>query len=299
MKIQKPGLIVPQLLYLGSKKICMYLLKGEAYALLGGGVPWVVPQLEAQLDEHRIDRQRIRYLVISHAHHDHCGAVPYLLRKYPHLKTISSPYAAYLLDKPKVVDTIRVVTHKTLDARRHPREFKGISLNYDTLSVDRVVEDGERLDLGGNISLEFIHTPGHSPCSLSTYVPQIQALFPADALPFPEDDKRPLTVTANHDYRDYIQSLEKLKRLVIQWVGYEHNGVLGGDDAAMIIPSSLAATLQQQQRIQDRYDVLQDLDQLIEETAEKFHRLELFSLVPSDTMRAITSRMVKSALGMK
>ena len=81
-------------------------------------------------------------------------------------------------------------------------------------------------------------------------------------------------------------------------MGYEHDGVLTGEEAAAIIPKSLAATHDQRHRIRKRYEELQDIDLLVEEVAEKYRSLELFQPVPFDIMRAITKRMVKSALGL-
>ncbi len=290
--------ISDHILPLGSRNIRMYLVRGESFALLGGGVPWMVQRLETQLDEHGIDRSRIRCLVISHVHHDHCGAVPYLLRRYPHLEVIASDYGAHLLSKSGPVELIGSLNRKTLEAMNLPGEYKGMSLDFEPIPVSLRAGDGDSLDLGGGITLRFYSTPGHSRCSLSTYIPELRALFPADALPFPEPGSDKLTVTASHDYDDYVRSLEKLLLLPIELIGYEHGGMITGEDAAMMIPKSLAATLQQRRRIRDRYDELKDLDRLVDELAGKYQSLELYSMVSSDVMRATMHRMVRSALGM-
>jgi glyoxylase-like metal-dependent hydrolase (beta-lactamase superfamily II) len=276
----------------------MYLVMGEHYALLGGGVAWGVAKLEAQLDQYRVDRNRIRHLVISHAHHDHCGAVPYLVSKYPHIQTVASEYCAYILNKSQPVRLIQQVNRNTLDALKKPHTFNSVSLDFHPISIGLQVADGDLLNLGNGLSLHFFQTPGHSRCSLSVYIPELEALFPADAVPYPEKQSHELTVTANHDYDDYIHSLEKLESLPIRVIAYEHGGALTEDDAAAIIPNGLAATRQQRERIRKRYAELRDLDLLVKEIAEKYQTLELFRLVPSDLMRAITERMVKSALGL-
>ena len=294
---QDPGSIAEPILPLGSRSICMYLVRGESYALLGGGVPWVVHRLETQLDQYHIDRSRIRYLVISHAHHDHCGAVPYLLKRYPHIQIVSSDYCAHLLNKSEPVELMRSLNRQTLDNMKRPHQYNGISLGFEPIPASIRVSDGDSLDLGCGISLRFYLTPGHSRCSLSTYVSALKALFPADALPFPENGGDKLVVTANH-YDDYIRSLEKLQGLPINSIGYEHGGMLTGEEAATMIPRSIAATLQERQRIRERYDELKDLDRLVDEIAEKYLSLEFFSLVPPAFMRAMTDRMVRSALGM-
>jgi glyoxylase-like metal-dependent hydrolase (beta-lactamase superfamily II) len=283
---------------LGSHNIRMYLIRGESYALLGGGVPWVVHLLEAQLDRYQIDRSRIRYLVISHVHHDHCGAVPYLLRRYPHIEVVASDYGAYLLGKSGPVELIRSVSRNALEKMNLPHQHDGISLNFESIPVSIRAGDGDCLDLGGGITLMFYSTPGHSRCSLSTYVPELKAIFPADALPFQENGSDRLIVTANHDYDDYIRSLEKLLLLPIAFIGYEHGGTITGADAATMVSRSLDATLQQRSRIRERFEELKDLELLVDEIAGKYHSLKFYRLVPADIMRAMTHRMVRSAIGM-
>ncbi|UCF94959.1 MAG: MBL fold metallo-hydrolase [Desulfobacterales bacterium] len=296
MRIQDPGFINANIQFCGSPNICMYLVKGRHYALLGGGVAWEVPRLEAQLDQYQVDRRRIRYLVISHTHHDHCSAVPYLLRKYPHIQTVASEYGAYILNKSQPVQMIKQVTRQILDAQHHPHQHNGIPLDFQPIPVALRMTDGDHLDLGDGLALRFYLTPGHTRCSLSVYIPELQALFPADAVPFPDIRNGKFTVTADHRYDDYIRSLEKLKALSVRLVGYEHGGVLAGQDAAGIIARSLAATRRQRQRIRQRFEELQDFDRLVEETAGKYQALPLFRQVPPDVIRAITARMIRSAL---
>jgi len=297
MLIQETGFVIDNVLMLGSRHICTYLIMGDTYALLGGGVSWEVPRLEAQLDRFQVERDRIHYLVVSHAHHDHCGAVPYFMQRHPHLKVVASDYGAHILNKDKAVQLMKDVNRQTLDALHRPDHHNGVSLEFQPVPVAIKVADGDRIELGGGVTLQFYLTPGHSRCSLSTYIPEMKALFPADAVPYPDAHDDKLIVTANHDYDDYIRSLEKLKALDTRLVGYEHGGALTGDAATQIIARGLAATRQQRQRIIERYNELQDLDRLVQEIAEKYHTLQLFRLVPFDVMRAIINRMVRSALG--
>lgn len=296
MRILEPGPIDAQLLFLGNRKVASFLVTGEVSALIGGGVAWGVADLEAQLDRFAVDRDRLRYLVISHAHHDHCGAVPYLRRKYPHLETIASPYCAHLLAKIKVVEMMRALNHRTLESLGREHTHEGISLEFASIPVDRQVSEGDELSLGRGLTLRFWETPGHSRCSMSVYVPEKRALFPGDAIPYPEQGRAGLTVTANHDYADYLQSLEKLERLAVDVVAYEHGGVLVGDEARGIVARGAQAAREQRDRIRTRYAELGSLDLLVAETAEKLQGVELFRMVSGDVLSAIVGRMVKSAL---
>jgi len=264
---------------------------------LGGGVNWEIAQLEAQFNYFGIDRSRIRYLVISHVHHDHCGAVAYLLRRYPHLQTVASPYGAHLLQKDKPLRVINELNRAALKRLNLPPHHDGLALDFDPIVVTHQVHDNDGMDLGRELTLRFFLTPGHSRCSLTTYVPEHMALFPADAVPMPHDHGQKLIVTANHDFDDYLTSLTKLRPLAIRLVGYEHNGVLTGTAAETIIQRSLEATRRQRQRIVTRYEALQDLDRVVTEIAAKYKALSIFREVPDATMHAIVHRMVRSALG--
>jgi glyoxylase-like metal-dependent hydrolase (beta-lactamase superfamily II) len=248
------------------------------------------------LDRFRIDRSRIRYLVVSHAHHDHCGAVPYLLRKHPWIEIVASAYAAEILRKEKPVRLMKDLNARTLERLGRGPDHGGIPLDFTEIPVAHPMDDGAELPLGRGLTMRFFDTPGHSRCSMSAYVPQLQALFPGDSVPYPEPGRTELTVTANHDFSDYLTSLEKLATLPIEIVGYEHGGALTGPDARGIIGRGQEAARRQRDRIRDRFRELGDLDALVAELAGKYQTLELFQLVPGEAMRAIVRRMVQSAL---
>jgi len=296
VRIQKPGFIVDRILLLGSRQVSSYLVMGDSYALVGGGTAWDVPLLEGQLDRFHVDRHRIRYLVVSHVHHDHCGAVPYLRRKYPWIEVVASEYGAGLLAKEKPVRLMKDLNARTLDRLGLPHSHDDVPLSFENVSVAHRVGDGDELDLGEGFTLQFYKTPGHSRCSMSVYIPQVKALLPGDSIPYPESGRAELTVTANHDYSDYLSSLAKLAPLPIAIVAYEHGGALNGEDAEGIVGRGLKASLRQRDRIRARFLELGDVELLIEEIALKYQSLKLFQLVPFDALRSIVRRMVRSAV---
>ncbi|WP_054699852.1 MBL fold metallo-hydrolase [Desulfosarcina cetonica] len=172
----------------------------------------------------------------------------------------------------------------------------GIPLDFADIHVAHGMGDGDRLDLGDGLSLQFFNTPGHSRCSLSVYLPERRILFPGDAVPFPERGRNELTVTANHDYPDYLSSLEKLRPLSIKMVAYEHCGMLNGNDAKQIVSRGLAASLKQRERIRTRFRELGDAKRLVDETVAKYQTVDLFRLLSVDVLRPIIRRMVLSAI---
>ncbi|RLC31132.1 MAG: hypothetical protein DRH32_04710, partial [Deltaproteobacteria bacterium] len=78
MFIDRPGKITERILFLGRREACVYLLKGRGeYALIGGGMAYIVPEILDQLRIHDINEEKIRRIIILHSHFDHCGIVEF------------------------------------------------------------------------------------------------------------------------------------------------------------------------------------------------------------------------------
>ncbi len=60
-----------------------------------------------------------------------------------------------------------------------PDEKEPIEAVMEGARVDRVVQDGETLSLG-NMTLEFVHAPGHTYGSLAVFIRESRALFTGD-----------------------------------------------------------------------------------------------------------------------
>lgn len=287
----------PKVLMLGDRKVAQYLVAGTPHAIVGGGVAWHAGLFEEQLDRHGIDRDAIGYLIVSHVHHDHCGLAPYLSRRYPHIEMLASPYGAHLLAKPEVAGVMDSINSKTLEHMGLGESHDGVSLGFEPLEGVRPMEEGDELGLGEGATLKFMPTPGHSRCSMSVYLPEAKMLFPGDSLPLWRGADQKPAVAANHDFNDYVASLEKLSRLAVEAIAYEHGGVLLAPHAAGEAARGLDAARSERERIRKRYEELgEDFDLLVEDFAEKYARLELFGAIDRPRLQAILSRMLASAL---
>jgi hydroxyacylglutathione hydrolase len=73
-----------------------------------------------------------------------------------------------------------------------------------SVKVERILEDGDTLDLGDGLNLEVVHTPGHSSGSISLWVSTYGVLFSGDAIPLPGE--MPI-------YDDPLATVKSIKRL--------------------------------------------------------------------------------------
>ena len=180
-----------------------YLIGGDVPVLIDPGHQHLVKNLINQMEKDKNRFEDIRLIFATHVHPDHFEATQTFAR------------AGVLL-------------------ALHPEEekfmkeaggefYRGFGMEMPEIKVDFFLKEGE-LKLGTK-TLQVLHTPGHSPGSISLYWPQKKALFTGDVVfamgvgrtDFPGGDGNLL--------RD---SIERLARLDAEWVLSGHGEVLKG-----------------------------------------------------------------------
>src|SRR4030042_5138139 len=114
--------------------------------IIGGGMSWVASSLEKQFSAVGFDFREIRYLVVPHSHFDHCGAVPYLKRKFPHVQIVASAHSKEVYSREKVVDFIARRDKEGVERMGLHDEYRRLNLQFDGISVDRVVGENDVID---------------------------------------------------------------------------------------------------------------------------------------------------------
>jgi glyoxylase-like metal-dependent hydrolase (beta-lactamase superfamily II) len=139
-----------------------FLLLGEQTALIDCGMAYCAPNLIHNMKQ-VLHNKRLDYIVISHSHYDHIGAIPYLKQEWPSSRVLGAEHAQQVLNRPNALKTIRNFSRQAakLFAVRDLQEYDDAMLK-----VDEVICDGDILDLGG-LCIKVIATKGHTNCSLS------------------------------------------------------------------------------------------------------------------------------------
>jgi glyoxylase-like metal-dependent hydrolase (beta-lactamase superfamily II) len=132
----------------------------------------------------------ISRIILTHSHPDHLGAARAIV-----IGTGAAVFA-HATERAWVEDV-------ELQVRERPVPGFG-ALVEGSVRIDHQVEDGEVLELGGGLDLEVLHTPGHSPGSISLFARQDGALLSGDVVPLPKDF--PI-------YVDVLASVRSIRRL--------------------------------------------------------------------------------------
>jgi glyoxylase-like metal-dependent hydrolase (beta-lactamase superfamily II) len=268
MWFKEPGKITDRLDFLGARENCLYLLRGNDMMIIGGGMSWVAPSLEVQFSTMDFEPEKLKYLVVSHSHFDHCGAVPYLKRKFPNIQILASAYAAKIFSKEKAVNYIAFTNKFPIDSLGLQSEYEKLDLKFDGIHVDRIITEKDIIDLGDGIEIHFMEVPGHTQCSIAVYVPKLKALFPADSAPPPAEDSKTIFYPGpQYNFGLYKQSMERLATMDVDIFASEHYGVVTGAQARQLLQEGLGQTERFQNLIIDIYRQTQDLDKTVQTAA--------------------------------
>jgi glyoxylase-like metal-dependent hydrolase (beta-lactamase superfamily II) len=155
-------------------------------------------------------------LIATHADADH---VQGLARAKQLLKTLvtSHPLAAEPLAKGDKLKTFAEI------------EAQGIYMEMPPVTADKLVDDGDRIAIGGKI-LEVWHTPGHTDSQLSFRMGNL--LFSGDNI---YRDGCVGAIDAHHgsNIPDFIKSLTRIRESDIEWLLPSHGPIFRKDNAML------------------------------------------------------------------
>ena len=209
----------------GGEKVAIYDC-GMAYCSKG-----LIENIEKILGE--IGHSTLDIMLVSHSHYDHIGALPYLLERWPELKV----YGAAKLERVFSSDGAKATMERLgLSARDKylGDEGKDVEIKTSPLRIDKVLEEGENIDIGDFIATAY-YTPGHTDCSM-VYLLRRKAdegkgktiLFLSESTGVLEDNNM-LHTSILKSYEDTIDSASKCKALNPDILIGSHYGVVPKD----------------------------------------------------------------------
>ncbi len=289
MRIEYPGPVTANITLLGRNESCVYLVDGgDEYALLGGGMTYIVPDILSQVAAMGIDTEKIRQLVIHHAHFDHVGIVPRIKAVWPWIRVIASARAKALLSRPDVVGAISSLNRMLLPETG--RDELNNSLDIQSIGVDQTLADGEVIQCG-DLDLEALEVPGHSSCSMAIYIPAEKALAASDAggIPYGED----IFAAANSNFDLYQASLEKMAACDTRVHLSEHYGALTGDEGRGFMGKSMAQAVEMRTLLEETYGRHRDEKKTVEELIETILGRASGYFLPREVMEMVLGQMTR------
>lgn len=198
-----------------------YVVQGEDIALIETGTSLTVPNTLAGLDRLTITREAISHIICTHIHMDHAGGAGYLAAALPRAHVyIHSDTMEHLVDPSRLMPSVRRAVGEAAWA-----------LTGDILPTPpEKLRPAENLvlDLGRDVVLEAIPTPGHSPDHVSFWDRRSGGIFLGDAvgLSMPLYNLHfPVTPTPTYNIEVHRSTIAMLRQHDISRLYITHCGV--------------------------------------------------------------------------
>jgi len=227
----KPIEVTPHLFQLGTPAFPTYLSMGEEGMIIEGGTGSTFLIMVYQIKSLGIDPKKIKYIVLTHTHPDHIGAVPHFRRAWPHIKLLASPIGAKILKKTELFKQFQLIDLGIAQLMKAKAEIDSLPepIKDYAFEVDSVVKEGDRIELGAGIAWHIYETPGHSPCHIALFEENEKTLALGDVTGFYVPEKNTFWPNYFESLEKYCNSIRKLAPLPAKRAALSHNGVVEGE----------------------------------------------------------------------
>ena len=247
--------------------IASYLIQGsERSALIDPGFPSSLPTVLARLEELEFDVKKLDYIIATHTHIDHAGAIGELARLAPGSQVVVHSRGSYYLRNPaKIAGGGKSVFSPEISNRFG--EVEGVERS-------RIipVSDGDTVDLGKE-KLTVFYSPGHSTDHISLYEKESSAVITGDTfcLHYPElaDVLIPAGSPPIYQTNLILAELKRLSELDIKTVLTPHFGKASTSDPQKFIQQNITTVENTRNDIKELFSQGLEFHQLVETLRER------------------------------
>ncbi len=199
------------ILILGSEKTALYDCGMACFA------DNLIENLKTILNA---EGKTLDYILLSHTHYDHIGALPYVLQVWPEAQVCGLQKAKEVFAHPNA----RATMERLGNNAKALYGVEGIAITAAGMRVDRVLADGDRISLGAE-TITAYETKGHTDCSASYLLSPEKILFTSESTGMQVTSMRVQTSPLK-SYDDCFASAARLKTFDVNDLILPHYGRL-------------------------------------------------------------------------
>jgi glyoxylase-like metal-dependent hydrolase (beta-lactamase superfamily II) len=208
-----------------------FLVEGPLPALIETGSRTSTDTVVEALKAAGLGPGDLRWVIVTHIHLDHAGAVGDVAEAFPNATVIVHEKGArHLVDPTRLIDSAARVYGPLLD---------GLYGRMLAVPEERLIAagDGFSIDVGNGRNLRLIDSPGHAKHHHAVLDEHTGTLLVGDAVgvQLPDiGDLRPATPPPDFDLEAAVASLRRFRELKPQQVVLTHYGPVADADATLV-----------------------------------------------------------------
>ncbi len=165
---------------------------------------------------------RLDYVLLSHSHYDHIGALPYIRERFPEVVVCGSAKCASIITRDSARELMVQLGEEARDLYMPGSEAE---IRVDGLNIDRVLADGDLIELGDGQTITAYETLGHTDCSLSFFLEPERVLFASESTGILEGPEYVHTPCLKC-FSDSLESSQRCRELSPAHICLPHFGML-------------------------------------------------------------------------
>lgn len=261
---------------------------GMAYCYQG-----LIENIENALALHQ--RSCLDYILLSHSHYDHVGALPYVLKRWPEAEVFGAAKA----EKVFRSEGARATMKRLGEAARNAYCDSSEPVLTDGLRVDHCLTDGQIITIGRKgeeiQTVTAIATPGHTDCSYSYLFNPAGLMFTSEStgIPRPFGD---LHTSILKNYHHTIESAEKCRAYHPKTLLIPHYGILPDQLTREYFDIYIEFAEYEKNLIIDYYDQGYDFQQIMDAYEDRYWSEERGKAQPKEAFLENAKYIVKHIL---
>lgn len=265
----------------------VYVVKSEKTFLIDAGTSRTTEKVLKTLEEFNIDPNSINAMIITHEHYDHGAGAAALLEKMPTTMVFASEKTAEILKDPsEFIET----------TKKHYGEAEGLVSPFPPVKNVQLLEEGDKIDLGGGISLEVVALPGHTPGGIGLFETKTKTFFAGDAVCNYNDQHEfymPPSFPELFDYEIYLKSLDKILSYDFEYLCIGHFGTLKQPKAKQVVKKAAETAKEWKNLIVDIYEKTKSEEKVYDALMEKYGDNEYVKGFPDLIRKSVLSQLIR------
>ena len=190
---------------------------GSELVMIDAGVGYGINRIEDNIRSLGLEPASVWHIIATHCHIDHIGGLSAWKERY------GSKVIAHELDRAGIEGENNNLTAASM-----------YGVDYRPVKVDMLLKgEKEKLSLG-DVEFSFLHTPGHTPGSISVYIDT-----PDGRVLFGQDIHGPFSDSWGSDLGEWRKSMRKLLDLKADILCEGHAGIYRGEKVGKYIEGYL------------------------------------------------------------